>query len=101
MAKKRFFSLRGSIVSLTILALTVSLANRTVRLHFSDTPTVHSSSPDAKIQHRDKDHAGWIAPIAKLVVSFVIEPSLKPPAAGRVVVALHYDSLYNRPPPIS
>jgi len=100
-AKKGVFSLRGLIVSFAILALTVSLANRTVHLSFSDTPRVHSSSPDAKIQHCDKDHSGWISPIAKFVVSFVIEPSLTPSPTNRVVVALNYDSLYNRPPPIS
>ena len=100
-AKRRLSSLRGVIVSFAILALTVSLANRTVHLSFSDTPGVYSSSPDARIQHCDKDHSGWFSPIAKFVVSFVIEPSLNPSPTNRVVVALNYDSLYNRPPPIS
>ena len=100
-ARKRFFSLRGLAVCLAILALTVSLANRTVHFLSYDRSTVHSTSPDAKIQHRDKDHSNWISPIVNFVVRCVSEPSLKPVSSERVVAVLDYDSLYNRPPPVS
>jgi len=100
-AKKRFFGLGGLAILLAILALTVSLANRTVHARFCNISTVHSASPDAKIQHRDKDHSTWISPIVNLVVRCVIEPLLKPFSGERVVAVLNCDSLYKRPPPVS
>ena len=100
-AKKRLFSLRGLVVLLAILALTISLASRVVHVSFSHGTTIHSPSAQSKIQHRDKDASEFVSPIATFSLLCVAEPSDKPAAIESKCVQPHYNSLYTRPPPVS
>jgi hypothetical protein len=98
-AEKCFFGLR-TLVSLAILALTISLANRTFEGSFDTHPTAHSATSKAKIQHRDRDAAKWFPPIAVFARFCPARISIVQPKEDRSQVTVFYDSLYNRPPPI-
>ena len=98
--QKCFFSLRGIVICVAILTLTVSLANRTGHAVFCNKPTAHTASSSAKIQHRDKDASEWVAPVATFVLLHATETFITQPSSERVLVDRHYDSLHNRPPPI-
>ena len=100
-AEKQVLNLRGFVISLTILVLIISLASRTVQGGIYTKSTVHSASVSTKIQHRDKDASVWVAPVATFSFVSVAEPSILRTSTQRVLLYLHYDSLYNRPPPIS
>jgi hypothetical protein len=100
-AEKRVLSLRGLVICITILALTVSLATRTVHGSIYTSPTVHSASDKAKVQHRDKDASEWVTPVLTFAPISVTEPSVVQTSTEGVFFDLHYDSLYNRPPPIT
>lgn len=100
-AEKRFFSQRGFVVSLTILAITLSLASRTVHEGFYGKPTAHSASAISKIQHRDKDACEWVTPVAAFSLLSVAEPSIARASTEGIFVELQYNALYNRPPPLS
>lgn len=98
--EKRFRGIRVVLVSLTILALTISLANRTFEGSFDTHPTLHSASSKAKIQHRDKDAAKWVAPVAVFERLRPIQISVVTHVEERSLIAVLYDCLYNRPPPL-
>jgi hypothetical protein len=100
-AEQRLFS-RKIAVALIIFALTTSLAGRVVHGTFFKKTAVHSSSSlSEKVQHRDRDGAEWAPPVADLALLWVAEPSLHPELTRQVYLQLHYECLYNRPPPIS
>jgi len=92
-------SLRRFIVSLAILALTISLANRTFQGSFDSRATVHSVSVNSKVQHRDKDASELVAPVATFSLLYVTEPSIVSARVQRVFLDFDHDCLYNRPPP--
>ena len=99
MAERRLLSRRGLVVALVALALSTSLATRVFHAHIYPTTAVHSTSVAQKIQHRDKDAVEWTPPTAQLVILWVAEPTVSSETDDNVYVNLHYDSLYNRPPP--
>jgi hypothetical protein len=99
-AEKRFFSLRGFVVCLAILTLTISLASRGICGGFYSKTTAHSASASAKVQHRDKDASEFVPPAPTLSLLCVTEPSKAPAQTEAIYVQLHYNSLYNRPPPL-
>src|SRR5215469_5594771 len=98
--ERRVLTLRGLLACLVIVCLTVTLANRTVHISASDQATVGSVSA-AKIQHRDKDSLVWVCPLVALPMLWVPEPSFVHPPSDRELLELQYESLHNRPPPIS
>ena len=100
-AEKRFLSFRGLVVFASVVVLIVSLAGRTPHVVVCKNATVQSSSAAAQIQHRDKDGAEWVAPAATFSLLSLIEPSVVHASTEEFLVYPHYDSLYNRPPPIS
>jgi len=97
---KKHFGFPVLVVTLSILALTISLANRTFEGSFDTSPTAHSASSKAKIQHRDKDATKWVAPIAVFAWLRRTRISIVQPEEHRPLAAVLYASLYNRPPPI-
>ncbi len=100
MAERRLLSRRGLVVALVVLALSTSLATRVFHAHHYTDTAAHSSSVGEKVQHRDKDAVEWAPPTAHLVVLWVAEPTISSETDDNVYVNLHYDSLYNRPPPV-
>jgi len=93
---------RCLVVSLGILALTVSLASRTVNLKLSAQASVASQAQSAKIQHRDRDAFIWVPALASsepFYLPVISEPVVSEEAP---VLSEQVDScLYNRPPPLS
>jgi hypothetical protein len=100
MPGRRVFGLRGMVVVVAIAALTVSLASRTFPGNFHPKVSVHGATSGAKIQHRDKNASEWVPPTPLFTQLPVSEPSLARPPQEKVLVVLHFESLYNRPPPI-
>ena len=99
--ERRVFGLRGMVVAIAIATLTVSLAGRTFHGNFHPKVSVHGATLGAKIQHRDKNASEWVPPAPLLAQLPISEPSLARSPQETVVVVLHFESLYNRPPPIS
>lgn len=99
MPKVRLLSGRGIAVALVVFALTASLAARVFQGGYSDTSQVQSSSSSQKIQHRDKDASEWVPSVAALSILWVEQASVVPDSGEEPHVHLHYESLYNRPPP--
>jgi hypothetical protein len=99
--KVRLLSGRGFAVALVIFALTASLATRVFHDTHSSTPQVQSSSSFQKVQHRDKDASEWAPPVSELSILWVEEASVVPDTREDIHVRVHYQSLYNRPPPIA
>jgi hypothetical protein len=101
-AERRLFFRRGLLVCLAIVAFVVTLANRTFRLSRTQTTTVHSTSVNAKIQHRDNDAFQWSAPLAMPLLLWSSAPFRRIVLEGKPPLPLRVDDcLYNRPPPIS
>ncbi|HET7440996.1 MAG TPA: hypothetical protein VFJ47_06820 [Terriglobales bacterium] len=101
-AERRPFSWRGLIILLACTALVVSLASRTIQLSAVTDPTVQSDSPQAKIQHLNKDAAQWTAPVASFLLFWLAVVSLDFRAEDKSPLTLDLDNcLYNRPPPLS
>src|SRR5262249_4523780 len=98
--KRRLLSLRGLLACLVIVCLTVTLANRTVHISASDKATIRSVSA-AKIQHRDKDSLEWVCLLVAVPMLWVPEATFTPQPSDRELLDLHYESLHNRPPPLS
>lgn len=73
LADRRLFSRRGLVISLSILALAVSLARRSIHVSFHLKTTAHSVSAYAKVQHRDKDAPEWVPPAASRCLLWVTE----------------------------
>jgi hypothetical protein len=101
LAERRLFSRRGVVICCAVLALIISLANRTVHGTFHLKPTVHSVSVNAKIQKQDKDAAEWAPEPATVSLLWISEQTVCHPSAGTKHLQPHYDSLYNRPPPLA
>ena len=99
--KVRLLSGRGIAVALVVFALSASLATRVFHNAFSTTSQVQSSSSYQKIQHRDKDAAEWVPPAAELSILWVKETFVVPDLGEEPHVRVHYESLYNRPPPVA
>jgi len=98
--ERSVFTRRGLVISLAILALTVALASRVSHAVVYRTPSAHSASVDAKIQHRDKDASEWAPPDITLTLLWVAEASRVPEEIERVYFRIPSGSLYNRPPPV-
>jgi hypothetical protein len=98
--ERRVLRLCGLLACLVIVCLTVTLANRTVHISASDKVTVSSVSA-AKIQHRDKDSLEWVCVLVALAMLSVPEASFAHHPSDRELLDLQYESLHNRPPPIS
>jgi hypothetical protein len=91
--ERSVFSRRGLVISLAILALTVSLASRVSHAVVYRTTSAHSASVDAKIQHRDKDASEWTPPDVILSLLWVAEATPAPeeiefPAALSIIARL-------------
>ncbi|HET8826585.1 MAG TPA: hypothetical protein VFM77_15705 [Terriglobales bacterium] len=99
MPKVRLLSGRGVAVALVVFALTASLATRVFQGGYAAAPQVQSSSSYQKIQHRDKDASEWVPPVAELSILWVEQASVTPEYGEEPHVDVHYESLYNRPPP--
>ena len=99
--RRRVDSVRGLVVMLAIIALTTSLASRVVRITFDKVPAVHSLGSTVKIQHRDRDADERAFAAGDLSLLWVTETAATVEPAEPVYVRIHYDSLYNRPPPRS
>ena len=100
-AQQRLLSRRGLIISLAILALTVSLASRVSTASFIKASTAQCGSSAAKIQHLDKDAAQWVAPTATFTLLWASEPSVAVDGNENVPIRQPDDSLHNRPPPLA
>ena len=91
---------RVCVMALAICGLTVSLATRTFRLTFPQTPTAQSSSAQAMRQHLDRDASTWVPPVP--ILTTLQAPAFYPPVApaGPPLPSVLFDqSLSNRPPP--
>src|SRR5690349_3543254 len=95
------FRSRAIAVAFVVFALTASLATRVFQGSYSATPQAQSSSSCQKIQHRDKDASEWVPPVSELSFLWVEEVSATPEFQEDLHVRIHYESLYNRPPPIA
>jgi hypothetical protein len=88
------------VIALAICGLTVSLATRTFRLTFPQTPTAQSKVAQATRQHLDRDASTWVPPVPILTAlqAPVFYPRVAP--AGPPIPSVLFDeSLSNRPPP--
>lgn len=101
MTQRRLFSRRGALAVLAILALTVSLAGRVFGGSVYSSTSIHSGCSCVKMQHRDSDAARWAPPVATYALLWSSERSGSIEPAEQVQFHPHYDSLYNRPPPIA
>jgi hypothetical protein len=93
---------RWVVVSLGIVALTISLASRTFDLRLSTQTSVTSQAQRATIQHRDRDAFGW-APVLANSEPFYLSVSPQPVAPETTPILSEEvdDCLYTRPPPLS
>jgi len=89
------------VVVLAIAAITASLANRFVRLSIDQAPAAHSLTSKAKIQHRDRDADERAFAAADFSLLWLAEPATTVEHIQPVHVRVEYDSLHNRPPPVS
>lgn len=101
MSKARLLSGHGIAIALVAFALTASLATRVFHGSHSAVHQVQSSSSYQKIQHRDKDASEWVPPTAELCLLWVEQASVAPHHDDEPQVDVHYESLYNRPPPVA
>jgi hypothetical protein len=93
---------RFAVALLSILALTISLANRTADLKLSTHTSVESQARKGEVQHRDRDAFVW-APILANSGPFYLAVSAEPimPEESLVFSEQVDSCLYNRPPPLS
>lgn len=87
-------------IVLAIAAVTLSLATRASTPRVSHGITAQSQSSNSVRQHLDSDAAGWVPPVAPVMVSEA--PSFYPRVSptGPPLQSLFFEeSLYNRPPP--
>jgi hypothetical protein len=91
---------RVFVIALAICGLNVSLATRTFRLTFPQTPTAQSSSAQAARQHLDRDASTWVPPVP--ILTTLQAPVFYPrvaPAEPPIPGVLFDESLSTRPPP--
>lgn len=101
MTERRLFSRRGLLVFVAVLGLTVSLAARLFSGEIYSSTSIHSGSTCAKVQHRDSDASRWVPPIAVYVLLWTSQRSTDIQTSEQIQFHPHYDSLYNRPPPLA
>ena len=101
MTERRLFGRRELVAVFAILALTVSLAGRVFHACVYPTASIHSAQGSEKVQHRDTDASQWVPPTATCALLWITESSTNFEPIGQKHFQLHYDSLYNRPPPVS
>ncbi len=101
MTERRFSSLRGLIALIAVLGLTITLAGRVFENSLYSTTSVYSGSALQKIQHRDADASRWAPPPATYALLWTAERSPVFEPIEQIYFHPHYDSLYNRPPPLS
>ena len=101
LAEKRLFSWRGIVILFAAFAITLSLANRVFEGRSFDAPTAYSGVGHAKVQHRDSDSAHWVPPTATFTILWSSESSAAVEISDPLYEHPHYESLYNRPPPVS
>lgn len=101
MPKGLLISRRGFVVALVAIALTTSLATRVFHGSFGSKVEVSSTSVYQKVQHRDKDAAEWVPASTELCLLWLTEVSLCAEQDDSVHARPHYNSLYNRPPPLA
>lgn len=99
--KRPLRSRRGLVALIVVLGLTVSLAGRVFAIETYSTTAIHSGFSSAKVQHRDTDAVRWAPPTPLYSLLWIAESSTKAETVQRAYFHPHYDSLYNRPPPIS
>jgi hypothetical protein len=100
-SERRILSRRGLVIACVVFALTASLADRVFYDKLYEKAAVQSSSLRTKVQHRDQDASQCAPPVAQFSLLWTAEPSAPSEATEQFHVRLHYDSLYNRPPPLS
>jgi hypothetical protein len=101
LAERPLLSWRGVLILVAAFAITLSLANRVFEGQIFNTPTAHSGLAHAKIQHRDTDAAQWVPPVATFTILWSSESSSAVEISDPLYSRPHYESLYNRPPPVS
>ena len=101
MSKQRCFTLRGFVALVAILGLTITLASRVFHAEIYHASSAHPAPACEKVQHRDADASRWAPPEATYVLLWTTERSLDVDPTEQFYFHPHYDSLYNRPPPIS
>lgn len=94
-------SRRGFVVALLVFGLTVSLATRGFHGSVHTKVEVRSSDDYQKVLHRDKDALEWSPSAPEVCLLWVTELSISIAQSTPVFDRPHYDSLYNRPPPIA
>jgi hypothetical protein len=99
--ERRLFSLRGLVALIAVLGLTITLAGRVFEGSFYPGTSVYSGSAHQKVQHRDADGSRWVPPVATYVLLWTSarSPNIEP--IEQIHFHPHYESLYNRPPPIN
>lgn len=99
--ERRLLSRRGLLVLVAVIGLTVSLAGRVFNGAIYNSTSVHSGSTCAKVQHRDSDATRWVPPTTVYVLLWSSERADRIQPAEQIQFHPHYESLYNRPPPIA
>lgn len=97
---RRMFSVRNATIFVVILAITFSLASRVFHGQVFSTHVVHSSAHQL-VQHRDTDAVEWVPPVCTLTLLWSTEDSLVVEPSEPFYPHEQFQSLYNRPPPIS
>ena len=93
---------RWVVVTLGIVALTISLASRTFDLKLSTQTSLTSQTQQATIQHRDRDACGWAPALANSEPFYLsVSPQPVAPETTPILSEEVDDCLYNRPPPLS
>lgn len=100
-SERRIFCRRGLVALLAVLALSVSLAGRVFPGVVYQSTSVYSGSACERVQHRDADALRWVPPTAVYTLLWTTESAISSEPLGQIHFHPHYDSLYNRPPPVS
>lgn len=100
LAERRVLSLRGAVSLLAIAAITLSLASRVFHREFFIDHALHAATHQL-VQHRDTDAAEWIPPVRSLTLLWSAEQSPTAEPVQFFYSHPQFQSLYNRPPPVS
>lgn len=100
LAERRVLSLRGAVSLLAIAAITLSLASRVFHREFFIDHALHAATHQL-VQHRDTDAAEWIPPVCSLNLLWSAEQSPTAEPVQFFYSHPQFQSLYNRPPPVS
>jgi hypothetical protein len=101
LAERRLLSWPGVLILVAAFAITLSLANRVFEGQIFNAPTAHSGVGHAKVQHRDNDSVNWVPPTATFTIFWSSESSAVVEISDPLYERPHYESLHNRPPPVS